>query len=165
MKRSAWQRLAAEIAEENDRRCEICRGRGRQHAVECHEAWYYDDARGVQLLMRLQVLCPSCHRVMHLGRTSNLGYGEQARAWLARVNEWDQARTEDYVDAVFAQWAARSQREWTLDLSLLGECYGVPLDALGLDGYVLAPREREQMQHRRQVGMEDVYQRDGRPAR
>lgn len=165
MKRSAWQRLAAEIAEDGGRSCEVCRGRGRQHAVECHEVWHYDEQRGVQLLMRLQALCPRCHRVKHLGRTASVGYGEQACAWLAHVNGWDQAMTEQYVDAVFRQWSARSQRAWTLDLTVLGEAYHVALDDLRLDRYVLAPREREPMQHRRAVSMEDVYQRDGKTAR
>jgi len=165
MRERAWKRLAAEVAEDGRGRCEVCSGRGRQHAVECHEVWHYNDGRGVQLLMRLQALCPRCHRVKHLGRTSSLGYGEQACAWLAHVNEWDHATTERYVDAVFMQWSARSQRAWTLDLTVLGEAYQVGLDDLGLDSYVLAPREREQMQHRRAVLMEDVYQRDSGMAR
>src|ERR1700758_274727 len=82
MKRSVWRRLAAEGREDGRGRCEICAGRGRQHAVECHEVWFYDDQRGVQLLMRLQALCPMCHRVKHLGRTANVGVGAQACAWL-----------------------------------------------------------------------------------
>lgn len=161
MKRSAWRRLAAQVAEDGGRCCEICGGRGRQHAVECHEVWHYDDSRRVQFLMRLQALCPRCHRVKHLGRTANLGYGEQACVWLAQVNGWDEAITERYVQAVFDQWAARSRHDWTLDLTVLGEAYAVGLDVLGLGSYVLAPREREQMQHGRTVSMEDVYRRDG----
>jgi hypothetical protein len=45
------------------------------------------------------------------------------------------------------------------------EAYQVGLDDVGLDSYVLAPREREQMQHRRALLMEAVYQRDRRTAR
>lgn len=37
MKRSAWRRLAAGVAEDGSGCCEVCRGRGCQHAVECHE--------------------------------------------------------------------------------------------------------------------------------
>ena len=99
------------------------------------------------------------------GRTASLGYGEQACAWLAHVNGWDPSTTESYVESVFGQWAARSQRAWTLDLTVLGEAYQVGLDDPGLESYVLAPRERERMQHRRAVRMEDVYERDGRTAR
>jgi hypothetical protein len=161
MVRSGWKRLATLIAEHGGRCCEVCRGRGRQHAVECHEVWLYDDRRRVQTLMRLQALCPRCHRVKHLGRTMNLGYGEQACVWLARVNGWDAATTNGYVDAVFDQWLRRSRVQWTLDLTVLGEAYEVGLADLGLARYVLAPHEREQMQHRRAVSAEDVYQRDG----
>lgn len=165
MRERAWRRLAAQVAQEGGRCCEVCGGRGRQHAVECHEVWFYDDRRGVQRLVRLQALCPRCHRVKHLGRTTSMGYGEPALAWLAHVNGWSRARTERYADAVFGRWAARSRRLWTLDLRVLGESYQVGLADLGLESYVLAPREREQMQHRRAVRMEDVYQRDGRTAR
>jgi hypothetical protein len=165
MRERAWKRLAREVAEDGGRCCEVCGGRGRQHAVECHEVWFYDERRGVQLLMRLQALCPRCHRVKHLGRSASIGYGEQACAWLAHVNGRDPAMTERYVSAVFRQWSARSQRPWTLDLTVLGEAYQVGLDDLGMESYVLAPREREQMHHRRAVSMEDVYQRDGSTAR
>jgi len=165
MKRSAWKRLAAEVAEDGGRCCEVCRGRGRQHAVECHEVWLYDDPRRVQKLMRLQALCPRCHRVKHLGRTMNMGYGEQACVWLARVNGWDATTTNRYVDAVFEQWQARSQRGWALDLTVLGEAYEVSLVDLGLSGYLLGPHEREQMQHGRAVSGEDVYRRDGTAVR
>lgn len=52
-----------------------------------------------------------------------------------------------------------------LNLTVLGEAYQVGLDDLGLDSYVLAARKREQMQHRRAVLMEDVYQRDATTVR
>lgn len=110
MRERAWKRLAAEVAEDYGWRCEVCGGRGRQHAVECHEVWFYDDARRVQLLMRLQALCPRCHRVKHLGRTASLDYGEQACAWLAHIDGWNPATTDRYVDAVFSQWSVRSRR-------------------------------------------------------
>lgn len=165
MRQRAWKRLAAEIAEDGGRCCEVCGGRGRQHAAECHEVWLYDDVRRMQTLMRLQSLCPGCHRVKHLGRTMNMGYGGQACAWLARVNGWDAATTNRYVDAVFGQWLARSERPWTLDLTVLGEAYEVGLADLGLERYVLAPHEREPMQHRRAVSAEDVYRCDGSAVR
>jgi hypothetical protein len=165
MRERPWRRLAAQIAEDAGRCCEVCRGRGRQHAVECHEVWLYDDLRRVQTLMRLQALCRRCHRVKHLGRAVNLGYGEQSCAWLARVNGWDVPTTARYVDVVFRQWQARSERAWTLDLTVLGDAYQVSPAALGPARYVLAPHEREQMQHRREVSAEDVYRRDGTAVR
>ncbi len=165
MRQRSWKRLASELADAYDRRCETCKGRGRQHAVECHEVWLYDDERHVQELLRLQPLCPMCHRVKHLGRSINLGYEEQACAWLARVNGWSAETTAWYVDAVFRQWYERSQHQWVLDLSALGDVYDVPVEDLGLTSFVLQPSEREQMQHRRAVSAEDMYSRDGRRTR
>jgi 5-methylcytosine-specific restriction endonuclease McrA len=88
-----WRSLSRDIAEENGMRCEVCSDPGRQHAVECHEVWLYDNARRVQTLLRLQALCPMCHRVKHLDRTISNGYGDQACVRLARVNGWDAAMT------------------------------------------------------------------------
>lgn len=152
-----WRKLSKEISEDSRQRCMVCGGRGRRHAVECHEAWYYDEQRRVQLLMRLDALCPMCHAIKHLGRTIQQGNRQMALDWLAKVNGWEEQTTMRYVDAVFAQWRARSEVEWTLDLSVLGEAYEVGLEKLGLESYVLAPHEREQMQHRRAACMQDVY--------
>lgn len=162
MTRHYWAKLAAEVAEDGKHLCEVCGGRGRQHAVECHEVWLYDDARRVQTLLRLQALCPLCHKVKHLGHTIAGGREEMAFHWLGKVSGWDRPQTLRYVDAVFAQWAARSQIEWTLDLRVLGEVYGVALERLGLESFVLAPAQRLRMQHGREVSMEDLYGRDGR---
>ena len=162
MKEWAWRKLKDSIAEMGEYRCEVCRGQGRKHPVECHEVWGYDDERRVQALLRLQALCPMCHRVKHLGRSINLGYEEVACGWLARVNGWDAATTSTYVDAAFRQWSARSQHGWTLDLTTLGEVYEVSSADLGLSSYVLAPHERKQMQRRSAVSAEDIYSRDGR---
>ncbi len=160
-----WRRLSQEILEESDRRCQVCKGRGRRHAVECHEAWLYDDERRVQMLLRLEALCPMCHAVKHLGRTIARGKEGMAVYWLAKVNGWDERTARRYVDAVFEQWSARSRVEWTLDLRVLGEVYEVPLERLGVGSFVLYPAQRRQMQHGREASMEDVYQRDGTAVR
>jgi hypothetical protein len=104
-----WSKLSREVAEDGGIRCEVCSGRGRQHPVECHEVWLYDNERCLQTLLRLQALCPMCHRVKHLDQAISNGYGEQACERLARVNGWDAATTRWYVSAVAEQWRARSQ--------------------------------------------------------
>lgn len=160
-----WEKLSREVAEDGGERCEVCRGRGRQHAVECHEVWLYDDERQVQKLLRLQALCPTCHGIKHLGRTIARGKEEMALYWLGKVNGWDQPTTLWYVDAVFKQWAERSRVEWLLDLQVLGEAYEIPLERLGIPSYVLLPAQRQRMQHGRETSMEDIYQQDGRASR
>ena len=127
--------------------------------------WLYEDDRQMQTLLRLQALCPVCHGIKHLGRTIRLNGEERALHWLAKVNGWDAATTVWYVDAVFKQWAQRSRVEWALDLSVLGEVYEIPLELLGIESYLLAPQQRRQMQHGRELSIEDVYARDGKRAR
>ena len=156
-----WRNLSWEVAELGGDRCEVCRGRGRRHAVDCHEVWLYDDDTRVQTLLRLQALCPMCHAIKHLGRAIRLNGQERALNWLAKVNGWNAATTAWYADAVFKQWVQRSRVEWTLDVTVLGELYEIPLESLGLRSYVLDPRERQQMQHGRGPTLEDIYQRDG----
>ena len=159
----SWRKLRTEVAEDSGSRCEICAGRGRRYPVECHEVWWYDDDRQVQKLLRLQALCPMCHYVKHLGRSIHRGYGEQACAWLARVNGWDATTTERYVEAVFRQWGQRSRVDWLLDLQVLGDAYEISLEQLGIQSYVLFPAQRRLMVHGRDVSTEDGFDRSGNP--
>jgi hypothetical protein len=159
MKERAWRKLSSLAAEDAGGKCEVCGGQGRRYPVECHEMWLYDDARKAQRLMKLTALCPMCHRVKHFGRSLKTGHGEAVYRWLCRVNGWTREHAEEYMAAVFAQFAERSQFQWSLDLgSLVG--YDVTPGMLGLPGYVLQPWEREQMQHRRALSMQDVIGSD-----
>lgn len=154
-----WRKLSRMAAEDAGHRCQVCNGRGRQHAVECHEMWLYDDARKAQRLMKLTAVCPYCHRVKHFGRAMSTGNGEEALSSLCRVNDWDRQHANRYLTGVFAQYAERSQYRWSLDLgSLVG--YDVTPEMLGLPGYVLQAWEREQMQHRRALSVEDPIRSD-----
>jgi 5-methylcytosine-specific restriction endonuclease McrA len=119
-----WDRIRKPLFRKAGYRCEICGGRGKLHAVECHEVWHYDDARHVQTLERMIVLCPSCHQVKHIGLAQIQGHLEEAMAHLARVNGWDRRTTERYLDEVWETWRERSRHAWTLDLSVLAT-YGV----------------------------------------
>lgn len=160
MRRYQWQKLSKVVCDEAGRRCEICGGTGRQHPVECHEVWFYDDAAKVQRLMRLIALCPMCHLVKHFGRAQLENRGEQAFAWLRRVNEWRPEQAGRYLEAVQAQHVERSRWQWTLDLEAL-EGYEVTPEMLVIDGepmggYVLAAARREMMQHGRRVDLADL---------
>ena len=73
-----WDRLRRPVYHRAGSRCEICGGRGQKHPVECHEVWLYDDAAGIQRLVDLIALCPSCHGVKHLGRSHVKGGGDEA---------------------------------------------------------------------------------------
>lgn len=116
-----WDRVRRAVYEKAGNRCEVCGGRGTRHAVDCHEVWHFDDKKRVQTLVRCCALCPACHEVKHIGLAMKRGRGDEAKAHLARVNNWDMARCESYIHYIRELWAIRSSQEWTVDLSWLRE--------------------------------------------
>jgi len=132
-----WDKVRRQAYERAGHRCEVCgsdhitlTGSRVPYAVECHEVWEYDDEHHVQRLVRMIALCPACHSVKHYGRTSNLGYGREAEAHLARVNGWTQREVEEHIEESGGLWEQRSQFSWQMDLSALRE-YGVDPEAIG----------------------------------
>ena len=119
--RDAWDRLRRPVYRRARWRCEVCGGRGRDHPVECHEVWQYDDLARVQRLVGLIALCPACHGVKHLGRSYLMGHDEEAIAHLRAVNGWTADHADTYVELVFAIWELRSRVSWHLDLRWLAE--------------------------------------------
>lgn len=97
----------------------MCGGRGKQHAVECHEEWTYDDEAHVQTLVRMVALCPACHSVKHIGRAQQIGLGDEAKQRLAEVNGWTVSEASAYIRQAFATWRERSRHDWTLSLDAL----------------------------------------------
>lgn len=103
--------------------CEICGGKGTKHPVECHEIWHFDDTRRIQRLDGLISLCPSCHRVKHIGLAFRIGKGEQAIRHMAKVNKWPVAMADAYAVRAFEIWKLRSDMGYTLDLSWLDSAH------------------------------------------
>ncbi len=128
--REDWDRIRKQVYERAGHRCEVCGGRGSKHPVECHEVWEYDETIGVQCLVRMIALCPTCHEVKHIGLAGIKGRGEIAAAHLAEVNGWTPQVTAVYVDQAFAVWKDRSDQTWSLDVSTLA--------AYGIDSRILA---------------------------
>ncbi len=120
-----WEKLRKQTLEKAGHRCEVCGGGGR---LECHEVWEYDDERCVQRLLGLMALCRPCHEVKHIGLAGVRGRREQVMRHLARVNGWSREDAELYVEAVFETWHRRSGREWTLDITWLGQ-HGVTISS------------------------------------
>lgn len=119
-----WDRIRLQVYENADRRCEICGGRGSRHPVECHEVWEYNEAAGVQRLVRMIALCPACHEVKHIGLAEVRGRADFAREHLSKVNGWSPDATDCYVREAFSIWRSRSGRPWSLDISSL-VAYGI----------------------------------------
>lgn len=125
-----WDRIRHCVYERARTRCEVCGGIGRQHPVECHEVWEYEDSTGVQRLVGLLALCPLCHQAKHFGSTAMRGHGRAAIAHIAKVNRWAFPLAQRYVDDALSKWAERSARKWTLDLQVLSDEYGIDLSTI-----------------------------------
>jgi len=102
-----------------DYACEICRGVGPTHPVECHEIWEYDDKDKIQRLLGLISLCPRCHEVKHIGLAQVKGNLDRATSHLAKINKVSYSYAHAQVRAAFDVWAQRSKHKWTLDISWL----------------------------------------------
>jgi hypothetical protein len=128
-----WEACKKLSRAQSSGRCEICGGRGKRWATECHERWFYEEEeyrdtyvpygtriRRTQTLIGLIALCPDCHACKHIGRSIAVGKGEQAIMHLSKVNGWDAPTCEQYIRDAFHRWEVMSEREWKLDISYLG---------------------------------------------
>jgi len=124
-----WDRLRKESYAKANHKCEICNGsgleQGYKHPVECHEIWSYDDEKKIQKLEGLISLCPQCHQVKHIGRTTIIGKQPEAFKQLEDVNGWNHKEVVEYVAESFLLHRWRSNFDWTLDIGILTESYGV----------------------------------------
>lgn len=114
-----WDWLRKETYKQANHKCECCQSKGR---MEAHEIWHYDDTKNIQKLHAIVCLCNLCHLTMHLGYAEIKGKGKEVREHLSKVNGWTKAETNLYIEAVFEIWFQRSQKNWTLDLTLLDNC-------------------------------------------
>lgn len=110
-----WDQIKRQTSNVAGRRCEACGGRGSTWPVECHERWKFDEAAGVQILLRTIALCPACHEATHLGLAEVKGRAGDARTQLMQVNGWSEAETERHIDAAFDTWRRRNEMKWALD--------------------------------------------------
>lgn len=125
--RHEWDKLRRLTYQKAKHLCEICGEVGKQHPVECHEIWHYDDEYHIQTLEALTALCPACHECKHIGLAQVRERGEIALRHLAHVNGWSQADAEVYVFECFEIWQQRSEFEWVLDISYLKQ-FGLSID-------------------------------------
>lgn len=122
-----WQTIKRKTFKRAGYKCEICGSRGPKWPAECHEIWKYDDNTSVQTLEGFIALCPSCHKVKHIGRARLQGKSVETTAHLAIVNGWAYLTAEKYVDKQFAVWRERSQHGWQLNISFI-EKYGISVN-------------------------------------
>lgn len=113
-----WQILRKQIYAAAGHRCEICGERGSPH-IEAHERWSWDDLWCVQKLEGLIALCPTCHKVHHLGLARRLGLFEACLKKMQDVNGWTHGRALAEIEKASQLARERSRFGWTVDLSWL----------------------------------------------
>lgn len=118
-----WDRLRKFCYQAAGNTCVACGSRGEPH-VEAHEAWRFDEQRGIQVLKGLLCLCPTCHKAKHLGYANRIGRLPQVLTRLKWLNDWTDEVLELELAKVQARQEELSRRTWTLDLSFL-RTYGV----------------------------------------
>jgi len=117
-----WDRIRRMVTSRAGNCCEICGGeRDAKDKIrmEAHERWEYDDADRVQILRRLICLCTRCHTATHMGLARIQGHEDEAIEHLMRINQWNETQAEAHVRKAFDTWERRSQKEWSLDVSMI----------------------------------------------
>ena len=112
-----WDKLRKQTYRNAKYHCEVCGGVGEEWPVECHKIWDYDDKNHNQILIGLIALCPSCHKVKHMGRAFAIGQAEESVGHLMEVNSWSEITTFNYLKNVFHKWRTRSCHKWKVDIS------------------------------------------------
>lgn len=114
-----WNKIRKGCYKHANYKCEICTGIGPYHPVECHETWEYDEKTGIQKLVGLIALCPSCHETKHIGLAGIKGRRNEAIAHFCKINNCSLLDAEKYIEEVFVIWNKRSSQEWSLNIELL----------------------------------------------
>lgn len=111
-----WKKIRLECFKEHGRVCIFCNKTGYKGRIDCHEIWDYDDANGTQALKDIIPLCPSCHSVCHIGRTTLMGGYDKAMTHFVKVRGITMAAALSELKAAYALFDTRSKKSWTLVL-------------------------------------------------
>ncbi|MCD8372481.1 MAG: hypothetical protein LUD27_04170 [Clostridia bacterium] len=99
-------------------KCMICGAPSNR--LEAHERWSYNEDTATQKLEAVIAVCPACHAVIHIGRTSLKGNEKAASEHFMKVNGCGYA---DYRKALGKANEDHRRRngiaEWKLDLTWL----------------------------------------------
>lgn len=99
-------------------RCAICDAPAKR--LEAHEQWSYNEEKMVQKLENVIAVCPACHAVIHIGRTSLKGDERAASEHFMKVNGVGYAEYRAALGRANAEHARRNKLgEWQLDLTWL----------------------------------------------
>jgi hypothetical protein len=120
-----WDTIRFSVYDKANHKCEICGdnglNQGYKHRVECHEVWDYNEITGVQKLINLVSLCPTCHQVKHIGRARMIGKISECYKQLKKINHWTTEMIEKHISDSQLEYRIRSKMQWKLDISLLNK--------------------------------------------
>lgn len=114
-----WNKIRRFIYKRAKYKCEICRGKGEKHPIECHEVWQYKEDTHVQRLIGLIGLCPDCHTVKHIGRSIMIRKKTRCIKHLAHINQWSIRKATQYVEDCFCLMEKKNKHKWTVDITLV----------------------------------------------
>lgn len=112
-----WDYLRKQIYRKYNYKCAICSGVGKNHPVECHELWSFNEQEHIQRLDGLIALCPDCHSVVHYGLAEIRGYSDKVFKHFKKINKWDDKKTQKHIQEAFELWEKRSSEKWKVDLT------------------------------------------------
>jgi hypothetical protein len=121
-RRAPWNQIREAALERSGHRCLICGVMPQPDLATdcrlyCHEKWHYDDLKALATLKGFEMLCAECNGAAHMGRSSALGYEEQAVMHLCRVNGITEAQARFMFRRAMDIWKARSQKQWKVAVS------------------------------------------------
>jgi hypothetical protein len=117
-----WKKVRKQAIEACGAKCAIC---GSSQKLHGHEVWEYEEKRtvGRATLLRVDVICWTCHNITHWGNTVRLiVFGAISheghmvlRKHFRRVNRCKQIDFERHARQRLAIWKRRSRLRWKVD--------------------------------------------------
>lgn len=137
-----WKKLRRQAIDECGGKCVICGSSERLHG---HEVWRYQERKtvGQAELLRVDVICWTCHNITHWGNTVRLimlgaisyeGY-MALRKHFRRVNRCRQIDFDRHARRELSGWKRRKRLRWKID-------WGPYTDAVA-DAIITRTRRRE----------------------
>lgn len=118
LSKQEWQEIRKKTLAAANYCCQVCESPER---LECDEEWEYDYETEVQRFKGCRAVCFECHRIKHIGRTTNLVHEGRikvseliAHFWFVNgggPDEFERERDRSYVE-----YQRRNQVKWRIDL-------------------------------------------------
>ncbi len=127
LSRSQWDIVRKDCYKKGGKVCQVCGETGlsqeRNHAVECHEEWSFDNINKVQKLIGLMCLCPRCHLSQHIGYARVSGKLNEVLSHMEKINNLSSRDVRTLVLEAEDVYAKRNKESWTVDMSYINTLY------------------------------------------